>query len=1834
MATTVVKNYTVAPYYDDFDETKNYHRILFRPGHSVQARELTQLQTALQAQIDRYGQFAFKDGSRVVNGKATLNVEYDFVKVESTFSHSSVGSLTTDNYLDEFVGSTIVGTTSGVSAVVKQAVAAVSGGDPATLYLQYTSAGTEATVNGAVNNSNSVTLSAANALIKVGQTVTGTGIDGTVTVSAISGTTLTLSSAQTIANGTVLTFTGVKKVFDNGEELTSDTNTTSGTIRYAKSLASSSTGLGSSINIEEGVYFIAGTFVFVPAGSLLLDKYTNTPNYIVGLKVTESIVDSGTDNTLLDNAQGVPNTAAPGANRYKISTELIKQPLSLASRTENNYINLLQIENGLVAVDKTDKNQETELTERLARRTFEESGDYVVEPFQINLKEYLKTSDNFGFKTVSEIATEESLSTADATTFGDNRFQVGIDPSVAYVKGFRVANGTPKQLTVEKPRGASSTNTVNVSTTSIQVGNYVKLTAGTVKGMPDVNEFPTLDLHSVTIATGQTNGNKIGTARARALELVSGELRLFLFDINMTGSNVFSSVKSVKQSGTAQDFIGDLASVGNLFDVGNNGLVFKLPQTAVKTLRTGTDGASTDTVYIVKQLFDVSSNTIAISGGTFVNTSSIVASLGTGVIDTTPTHDGNDGDQSITFSDISGVTPPSSGTQMKVMVDVQKNIVEKQKEPKLSADSDTGTTKTGALTGGSLSLDVSDIIRINEVKDAQNVDITERFTLDNGQRDNFYQNGKITLKPGFPTPSGNITVKFDYYLHTSGDYFSVDSYPTNDRLKKVLFDSNQGEVNLLDCLDFRPRKADSGADNFTGANGSHPQPPKPNHAAIAEVEHYMPRIDKIYITRKGEFKTEVGVPSLTPKAPKTPDDSMAIYNLFLNPFVYDLDDVSPKIIENRRYSMKDIGDLDSRIKNLEYYTSLSLLEQSAADVELFDGSGFSRLKNGFIVDGFKGHNVGDTANPDYTAAIDKKNGILRPKFDERNVNLVRLSTEANGNGSNAFAQKSASLVTLPFTETNYVDQPYSSFFSNVNPYNVFSWGGMMDLSPDSDEWKETDVRPNVVIDDSAAYEQFAQLAEESGILGTVWNEWETNWTGVEVDSSQTSSGGGFFDDFFDLDFGDGRFDPLLRGRRRRRGRGNVTTITTTTTTQNQSRSGLRTDLSFDTVQRTDGTRVVEVNFVPFIRSRKIHFKAQLMKPNTRVYAFFDGVSVANYVQEESFVEFSDSTGVKTFEGLDESSTEITPGALVTDAAGIVEGSFIIPRNAAFKFPTGVREFRLSDDSTNNKDNETTYAEAQYHAQGLIESVESRIVSTKVPRLVTTELNEDRTIVDTNVSERTEWVDPLAETILIDRQGGIFAKSVDLFFKKKDAAIPVRVTIRTTQNGTPTQRIVPGADKILYPSSVNISDNAATATNFAFDYPVYLSQDTEYAIVITSQCDNYEVAVAEMGGFDLTNTSERITKQPYGGVFFSSQNASTWTPEQSKDLKFKLNRCSFNTSAKTLTLVNDVLPAKRLPGNPLTTTSGGKVITVTHKNHGMYGSGSRVTIQGAATMNGITGSDIDGTYAITNVTHDSYQFTAGGSNNANATGAGGGSAVTATENRHMDVMYPVIQNIQIPGTSIRFHATTKTNKSINGSETAYGNIPEFEILPNKNFSFSSPRVIASGVNETQNLSSAKSFQIRCVLSTTDEAHSPVIDLNRTSVHTIQNIISSNGGAENVASGGAELARYITKKVELNEEADSATVFLNVNRPAASNVDLYFRVLEGGSNADISDVAFASLSPVEAIPVNENSFNEVRYDLTEALLSNKSFGTIQFKIVLRSTSSSNVPKIKDLRAICAT
>ena len=318
-----VKTYSTAPYYDDYDESKNYHRVLFRPGFAVQARELTQLQTALQGQLDRYGQYAFNDGSRVVGGKVSINTEYDFVKVEETFVNSGQ-TFTTSGYLSEFVGKTITGGTSGVTATVVEVVTA-SGSDPNTLYVKYTGSGS--------NNTTS-----------------------------------------TFAAGEIVSFSGgtARKAMVGGGTDVDGTGT--------DSTISTQTGLGSQANIEEGSYFISGSFVYVAKQSLLLDKYSNTPSYIIGLNVTESIVSSSTDSTLVDNAQGVPNTAAPGANRYQISTTLIKESLTAPNTTFSNYIILLKVNSGVIEAQEATKTGNSELTARLARRTSEESGNYSVKP--------------------------------------------------------------------------------------------------------------------------------------------------------------------------------------------------------------------------------------------------------------------------------------------------------------------------------------------------------------------------------------------------------------------------------------------------------------------------------------------------------------------------------------------------------------------------------------------------------------------------------------------------------------------------------------------------------------------------------------------------------------------------------------------------------------------------------------------------------------------------------------------------------------------------------------------------------------------------------------------------------------------------------------------------------------------------------------------------------------------------------------------------------------------------------------------------------------------------------------------------------------------------------------------------------------------------------------------------------------------------------------------------------------------------------------------------------------------------------------------------------------
>ena len=85
---------------------------------------------------------------------------------------------------------------------------------------------------------------------------------------------------------------------------------------------------------------------------------------------------------------------------------------------------------------------------------------------------------------------------------------------------------------------------------------------------------------------------------------------------------------------------------------------------------------------------------------------------------------------------------------------------------------------------------------------------------------------------------------------------------------------------------------------------------------------------------------------------------MHLYTLDIPAYTLSTEDIKITKVDNRRYTMRDIGKLESRIENVEYYTQLSLLENSAQNLQIQDADGFDRFKNGFIVDNFTGHNVG------------------------------------------------------------------------------------------------------------------------------------------------------------------------------------------------------------------------------------------------------------------------------------------------------------------------------------------------------------------------------------------------------------------------------------------------------------------------------------------------------------------------------------------------------------------------------------------------------------------------------------------------------------------------------------------------------------------------------------------------------------------------------------------------------------------------------------------------------------------------------------------------------------
>ena len=309
-----------------------------------------------------------------------------------------------------------------------------------------------------------------------------------------------------------------------------------------------------------------------------------------------------------------------------------------------------------------------------------------------------------------------------------------------------------------------------------------------------------------------------------------------------------------------------------------------------------------------------------------------------------------------------------------------------------------------------------------------------------------------------------------------------------------------------------------------------------------------------------------------------------------------------------------------------------------------------------------------------------------------------------------------------------------------------------------------------------------------------------------------------------------------------------------------------------------------------MRSIPVSIDVDKLRPNTHIHFQFDDVDVDAYITPDGGV---------------------MGDPVETDEKGKIRNAiFQIPSEGpgGTRFRTGMKVLAMKDDFV-DFDAMTTQAVATFTAKGTLDTRQKDILSTFESYRVNETLADDRTVLgETRTVSRsqetgrerthrsvTEWYDPVAESFLVsESDGGAFIHSIDCYFySKDDESTPVRLEIRPMQNGYPTPSPLPTATVMLYPEDVSVSTSGAVSTRFTFADPVYLMDGTEYCFVVISDSLLYNLWISELGEVDLL-TGDYISEQPYLGSMFTSQNNTTWTPEQLMDVKFRINRCQFLT----------------------------------------------------------------------------------------------------------------------------------------------------------------------------------------------------------------------------------------------------------------------------------------------------------------------------------------------------
>lgn len=508
---------------------------------------------------------------------------------------------------------------------------------------------------------------------------------------------------------------------------------------------------------------------------------------------------------------------------------------------------------------------------------------------------------------------------------------------------------------------------------------------------------------------------------------------------------------------------------------------------------------------------------------------------------------------------------------------------------------------------------------------------------------------------------------------------------------------------------------------------------------------------------------------------------------------------------------------------------------------------------------------------------------------------------------------------------------------------------------------------------------------------------------------------------------------------------------------------------------------------------------------------------------------------------------------------------------------------------------------------------------------------------------TNLTTTFGQTFFIDATvtpDGIFVAAIDLCFRSRDNVFPISLSLTSTSNGYPDiSKYYNGSKVLKMPKDVNVSTGIGTNipsftdtskyTRFVFPDPIYLPPG-EHAILLDSNSVNYEVFVAKLNEL-IIGTDRRVSKQPYSGSLFKSQNGSTWTPIQEEDLMFRLIRAKFKNSSPAKIYFKDF---------PIDRPSSNRAYDAISFQTNDINFGKTKTTYGYKALTLRTAS-LD--TAFNDIQLNSLNIPADRKEYSNL---GDSIILETTMTSTSNYISPIVD-------LTRVNATIVTNiindASLRTDLIAIGN-PGAGYVTEPTITISAPtRPGGTQATANANIAGGKLNAIYILEQGSGYTETPTITISEiTGAGTVNANATITGETSQI--GGNARARYITRRVTLREgfDARDLQVILTANKLQNHDIQVYYKVLSAEDpdqnfdnkywnrmrlNTNITTYSQTNLDLIEYayVPAGAQAIPPTNITYTSDGVTFDTFRYFAIKICLFSNTTLNTPIVKNLRAI---